>query len=87
MPTYEEYLEDTKSEIADLQNSGKARMGTAIVGGAIMGAIFLKEFVGNTPWIHLDIAGTAYYPAAESYTPKRSTGWGVRLLVEYLKTQ
>lgn len=78
-PLYDEYKEQLKSDVADIKNAASRSA------GAILGAIFLQEFVGNTPWAHLDIAGCAYNKEAKRYLPKRATGIGVRLLVEYLE--
>jgi leucyl aminopeptidase len=80
MPLFEEYRESLKSEIADMLNSpGRP-------GGAITAAMFLKEFVGTTPWAHLDIAGTAWAEDARPWTPKGATGAMVRTLVEVART-
>jgi leucyl aminopeptidase len=76
MPIFEEYRESLKSEIADMLNSpGRPA-------GAITAAMFLKEFVGATPWAHLDIAGTAWAEDAKPWTVKGATGAMVRTLVE-----
>ena len=80
MPLFEEYRESLKSEIADVLNSpGRP-------GGAITAAMFLKEFVGPTPWAHLDIAGTAWAEDARPWTAKGATGAMVRTLVEVART-
>ena len=81
LPMWSEYDEDVKSEVADIQNIGKGEAGT------IMGAKFLEPFVGKAyPWVHLDIAGTAWVEKkAPSYCPKGGRGIGVRLLIEYLR--
>jgi leucyl aminopeptidase len=79
MPLPKNYKKLLQSEIADLKNIG----GRA--GGAILAALFLKEFVGDVPWAHLDIAGTAYTDKPLGLHPVRATGYGVRLLVEYLE--
>ncbi|MBI2188064.1 MAG: leucyl aminopeptidase [Acidobacteria bacterium] len=76
MPVFDDYKELFKSEIADFANTG----GRA--GGAITGALFVKEFTGDLPWVHLDIAGTAWAEEATPYQPKGATGVGVRTLVE-----
>ena len=76
MPMPEEYKEQNKSEIADVKNSGDR------YGGAITAALFLAEFVDNTPWVHLDIAGTASSSKESGYMVKGATGVGVRTLVE-----
>ncbi len=65
-----------KSDVADMKNSGERW------GGAINAAVFLKEFVGNTPWVHLDIAGPSQSPRDRGYFSKGATGVGVRTLVE-----
>ncbi|MFH1895684.1 MAG: leucyl aminopeptidase [archaeon] len=81
LPLYKEFSEDIKGEISDLKNSSKNRFG-----GTSSAAAFLKEFVGETDWIHLDIAPTAFNHEKESeYCPKGATGFGVRLTIEYLK--
>jgi leucyl aminopeptidase len=76
MPIFDDYKDLLKSEIADFTNTG----GRA--GGAITGALFIKEFAGDLPWVHLDIAGTAWAEEAKPYQPKGATGVGVRTLVE-----
>ncbi len=76
MPVFEDYREQLKSEIADLTNTG----GRA--GGAITGALFIREFAGDLPWVHIDIAGTAWSEEARPYQPKGATGVAVRTLVE-----
>ncbi|HUL73017.1 MAG TPA: leucyl aminopeptidase [Vicinamibacterales bacterium] len=76
MPIYEEALEQLRSEIADLLNSG-GRMG-----GAVTAAAFLREFAGGRPWAHLDIAGPAWAETKEPYQPKGPTGVAVRVLIE-----
>jgi leucyl aminopeptidase len=76
MPVYDDYKEQLKSEIADFTNTG----GRA--GGAITAALFLKEFTGDHPWVHIDIAGTAWAEEAKPYQPKGPTGVAVRTLVE-----
>jgi leucyl aminopeptidase len=76
MPTFDDYFEQLKSEIADFTNTG----GRA--GGAITAAMFLREFAGDLPWAHLDIAGTAWAEEAKPYQPKGATGVGVRTMAE-----
>ncbi len=80
-PYYEDYKEAFKSEIADLVNSGGREA------GVIKAALFLQEFVGNVPWAHLDIAGPAYQAKPKHYNPMKGTGYGLRLLVEFLEGQ
>ncbi len=79
LPLWDEYGEGMKSDIADLKNSGSRD------GGTIKAAWFLKQFVGETRWAHLDIAGTAWSDKARPCSPKGATGVGVRLLIEYLR--
>jgi leucyl aminopeptidase len=76
MPVFDDYKEQLKSEIADFTNTG----GRA--GGAITGALFIKEFAGDGPWVHMDIAGTAWAEEAKPYQPKGATGVAVRTLAE-----
>ena len=75
MPLDDEYKEGLKSPFADLANIGTRW------GGAITAAIFLKEFAEDTPWVHLDIAGTAYLDEPQPNMPKGPTGLPVRTLV------
>jgi leucyl aminopeptidase len=76
MPVFADYMELLKSEIADFTNTG----GRA--GGAITGALFVKEFAGGLPWVHMDIAGTAWAEESKPYQPKGATGVAVRTLAE-----
>jgi leucyl aminopeptidase len=81
LPLWDEYAEDIKSQIADMKNMGMPQMA-----GSIAGAMLLKEFVGTTPWVHLDIAGVAYAQGRERYfTPYGGTAFGVRLVTEFLE--
>ena len=75
MPMYEEYKEQNKSEVADIKNTGGR------YGGAITAAQFLSEFAEETPWVHLDIAGTSLSNKEKGYLVKGATGVGVRTLV------
>jgi len=77
MPMYEEYKEKNKSDVADIKNSGGRW------GGAITAAQFLAEFVGDTPWAHIDIAGTFMSDKDRGYLVKGATGVGVRSLVNF----
>lgn len=79
LPLKEEYEELIKSDVADVKNSGGREA------GAIQGGLFLKKFVGETPWVHLDIAGPVWTDKDRPYRPKGATGFGVRLLVEFLR--
>ena len=76
MPMPEEYKEQIKSEIADVKNTGNR------YGGAITAALFLAEFVDNTPWVHIDIAGPRLSTKESGYLVKGATGFGVRTLIE-----
>jgi leucyl aminopeptidase len=79
LPLFKEYTEQIKGNTADLRNSG-GRYGGALTAGA-----FLKEFT-DYPWVHLDIAGTAYNSKQKNaYTPKGASGTPARLLVEFLR--
>lgn len=80
LPLFKEYRDQLKSDFADINNSGGRE------GGAITAAIFLQEFVGDIPWAHLDIAGTAYLGKNKKYQSKNATGFGVRLMVEFLQS-
>ena len=82
LPLHEEYTEMIKGRYADLDNAPEARKA-----GTILGASFLAQFVGETPWAHLDIAGTAW-ELNRAYIGKGSaaSGYGVRLLVELARS-
>src|SRR5438270_5000506 len=79
MPLDDEYKEHIRSSIADIVNSGGRW------GGAITAAMFLKEFAEDTPWIHLDIAGTAWMEDNKAWIAKGPSGIAVRALVEFAK--
>ena len=82
LPLYKEYSDSLKGDLGDLRNLSKLKKGVA---SSITGAAFIMEFVGETPWAHLDIAGTAYNEgAARGEVPQYATGFGVRLLLEFL---
>ena len=81
LPMYEPYRKLIDSEIADIKNIGKR------YGGAITAAMFLREFVGDVPWVHLDIAGPAFSDRVGDYWPKGATGVPVRTLVRYVLSQ
>ena len=83
LPLWEEYSSEIKGEYADIQNIGQGRLAGTITAGA-----FLKEFVGDTPWVHMDIAGTAWGPKEPSYQPKvGATGVAVRLVYQLLENR
>jgi leucyl aminopeptidase len=77
MPLPDDYKDLLKSDFADLNNISSTRWG-----GAITAALFLSEFVKDTPWAHIDIAGPAYIDKAGAYCGPGGTGFGVRLLTE-----
>ncbi|MHB0859562.1 MAG: leucyl aminopeptidase [Anaerolineae bacterium] len=79
LPLFDGYDELIKSDVADVKNSG-GRAASAIQGG-----MFLKKFAGEYPWAHIDIAGTASSDKTDGYQVKGSTGFGVRLLVQWLR--
>jgi leucyl aminopeptidase len=79
MPIDEDYREFIKGSVGDIQNIGSGKGG-----GAITGAMFIKEFTGDTPWIHLDIAGTAWNDDQKPWAAKGATGSAVRTLVHLL---
>jgi len=76
MPLFDDYFEQMKSETADMTNTG----GRAA--GAITAALFLKQFAGDLPWAHLDIAGTAWADEPKPWQARGATGVGVRTLAE-----
>ncbi len=81
LPCTDDYADQIKSSIADIQNTGITRYG-----GSITGAMFLKEFAGETPWIHLDIAGTAWDDEQKPWIAKGPTGIGVRSILEWVRS-
>jgi leucyl aminopeptidase len=78
LPLWQEYRDKIKSDVADIKNTGGR------YGGAITAAAFLEKYVGQTPWAHLDIAGTAWTTEELPYLTKGATGFGVRLVVDVL---
>jgi leucyl aminopeptidase len=81
LPLWKEYREQLDSTVADLRNVGGRAAGT------ITAATFLKEFVGEFPWAHLDIAGTAYGEGKLSYRRKGGYGFPTRLLLEWVRSR
>ncbi|HEY2459347.1 MAG TPA: leucyl aminopeptidase [Candidatus Acidoferrum sp.] len=79
MPMDDEYREFIKGSFADIQNIGSGKGG-----GSITGAWFIREFAGDTPWIHLDIAGTAWNDDAKPWLAKGPTGVAIRTLVHFV---
>ncbi|MEM5830367.1 MAG: leucyl aminopeptidase family protein [Candidatus Aenigmatarchaeota archaeon] len=82
MPLPPFYKDLIKSERADIKNVPSPISREA---GSIVGAMFIKEFVSNKKWIHLDIAGPAIYPKKEDWLSKDATGFGVRLIINFLQ--
>ena len=83
LPLNEDYMNMIKSDVADMRNMGIGR-----AAGTITAAAFLKNAVEKTPWAHIDIAGVAWTQVAtkeKPYNPKGATGFGVRLILDYLK--
>jgi len=81
MPLWDDYFELIKSDIADYKNTGGRN------GGAITAAAFLSKFVGDIPWVHLDIAGPCWLNKDRPYTPRGASGIGVRLLISWLRNR
>ena len=79
LPLFEEYEKQIKSDVADVKNVGGRWA------GAITAGLFLKKFIGDYKWVHLDIAGTAILEEDFPYAPKGGSGVGVRLLIEFLR--
>ncbi|MHB8945106.1 MAG: leucyl aminopeptidase [Bacillota bacterium] len=80
LPVDAEYREQIKSDVAEIKNTGGRPA------GAITGALFLAEFAGDTPWVHLDIAGVAMNQRDLAFTPKGATGFGVRTLARLVES-
>lgn len=78
MPLWDDYFEQLRSEVADMRNIGGRG------GGMITAALFLSKFVGDCPWVHLDIASTDWSERERAYIPKGPTGIGTRLLIQFL---
>jgi leucyl aminopeptidase len=80
LPVEDDYKDQIRSSIADIQNTGLTRYG-----GATNAAMFLKEFVDETPWLHLDIAGMAWLDAEKPWIAKGPSGVAVRSIVEWVR--
>jgi leucyl aminopeptidase len=80
LPLGDEYYEQIRSDIADIKNTGGRW------GGAITAAEFLHVFAGETPWIHLDIAGMAWHEETKPYIAKGPSGFGVRSILEWVRS-
>jgi leucyl aminopeptidase len=84
MPLVEDYRDSLDSDIADLRNIGDPRKHYS--GGSITAALFLRDFVGRTPWAHLDVAGPARADSDEDEVTKGATGFGVRTFLRWLES-
>lgn len=78
LPMDDELRAEIKSDVADIKNAGSRW------GGAITAAMFLENFVGDTPWAHIDIAGPAFNEKDAAWNPKGGTGFGVRTILNYI---
>ncbi|MEZ4546592.1 MAG: hypothetical protein R3B51_02210 [Thermodesulfobacteriota bacterium] len=78
LPLDDELRSEIKSDVADIKNAGSRW------GGAITAAMFLENFVGETPWAHIDLAGPAYAEREGEFYPKGGTGFGVRTILDYI---
>lgn len=78
LPFHDDYKQAIKSEVADIKNVGDPRY----MAGTVTAGFFLQNFVGDVPWVHLDVAGTAFNVPGISYLRSGATGFGVRLLIE-----
>jgi leucyl aminopeptidase len=78
MPLEERYFEGLKSPLADMKNTGPRP------GGSITAALFLKQFIKETAWAHLDIAGPVWADKEHGYNNVGATGYGVRTLVQWV---
>jgi leucyl aminopeptidase len=81
LPCTDEYKDQIKSQIADMMNTGKTRGG-----GASSAAMLLKEFAGDTPWIHLDIAGCAWNEESKPWIAYGPSGTPVRSILEWVRS-
>lgn len=79
MPLNPDYKDALRSDFADLINSGGREA------GAMKAGLFLQEFIGTTPWVHIDFAGPCYVSKPKHYWTTKATGFGVRLLVDFLE--
>ena len=84
LPLLEDHHDQIKSKNADIKNIGGRPA------GAITAAAFLSNFVGKTPWVHLDIAGTAWNQEGsmlKSYNPPGATGFGIRTIIKFIMSE
>jgi leucyl aminopeptidase len=78
LPLIKSYRQELDSEVADLKNVGGDNA------GALTAGLFLEEFIDGIPWAHIDMAGTARVDSNQTWRPKGPTGFGARLLIEFL---
>jgi len=81
MPMEDKYFEGLKSVVADMKNTGPR------AGGSITAALFLKQFVKETPWAHIDVAGPVWTDKENGYNSPGATGYGVRMLVQWVSSE
>ena len=79
LPLPPRLVDQLKSEIADMKNTGERW------GGALTAGLFLKEFVGDTPWVHVDIAGPSSADKEHAHLAKGGTGFGTATLIQFLR--
>ncbi len=82
LPMFDLYNEKIKSKVADIKNVGEGRWG-----GAITAAKFLENFVGDVPWVHIDIAGPSFADSPKPYRDAGATGAMVRTLLRWIESQ
>jgi leucyl aminopeptidase len=82
MPLVDDYRKMIDTPVADVKNISGTRHG-----GAITAALFLKDFVGDTPWAHLDIAGPAWVDKPDHYLSAGASGYGTRLLLDWITSR
>ncbi|MBQ3032948.1 MAG: leucyl aminopeptidase, partial [Deferribacterales bacterium] len=83
LPLFEDFADGFNCDVADIQNMSSFKR----EGAAIHAALFLRQFVDNYPWVHIDIAGTAYFEREHPVFGKGASGFGVRLLYNFIKAQ
>jgi leucyl aminopeptidase len=81
LPLYAPYRKQLDSDVADIKNVSSGNAASSIMAG-----LFLKEFAGNGPWAHLDIAGPGWAESDDGWIAKGGTGWGTRTLIELVRT-
>jgi leucyl aminopeptidase len=81
MPLVDDYADSLESDVADLNHAADRHDYSA---GSVTAALYLEHFVGDRKWVHLDIAGTARSESDSGENPKGGTGYGVRLLVDWI---